>query len=90
MKVCTQLIAKGIHVFVDKPLGLDFEGAQKVVELAREKGVVFQVGFNRRFAPANVRVKKDVDAGEEPGLVIMQKNRRKWLQDPRDVIFDGT
>jgi predicted dehydrogenase len=50
-QVCAAAEA-GKHVFVEKPLALDLEGAQTAVEACRRAGVVLAVGFNRRFHPS--------------------------------------
>jgi predicted dehydrogenase/threonine dehydrogenase-like Zn-dependent dehydrogenase len=41
----------GKHVFVEKPLALNVEDCQRVVEKASDKGLIVRVGFNRRFSP---------------------------------------
>ncbi len=41
----------GKHVFVEKPLCLTVDEGMRIETLARERGLVVQVGFNRRFAP---------------------------------------
>lgn len=38
-----------VHVFCEKPLGLDTDGCATAVAAAREAGVALQVGFQRRF-----------------------------------------
>ena len=54
------------HVFVEKPLCLTREElAQIDAALARSRGSV-QVGFNRRFAPASVELKKLLAAAPGP------------------------
>jgi predicted dehydrogenase len=44
--------AAGKHIFVEKPIALDRAGAQAAFDAARVAGVVFAVGFGRRFHPA--------------------------------------
>lgn len=41
----------GKHVFVEKPLSIDIESGQRIVELSKSSGLVVRVGFNRRFSP---------------------------------------
>lgn len=53
----------GKHVFCEKPAGLtlaELDGALADVETA---GVLFQVGFNRRYAEDFLAAKADIDAG---------------------------
>jgi predicted dehydrogenase len=40
------------HVFVEKPLTLDFASARRVAEAAQRAGIVLAVGLSRRFHPS--------------------------------------
>lgn len=42
--------ARGKHTFTEKPLGGDIDEARRAAAAAESAGIVFQVGFNRRFA----------------------------------------
>ena len=44
--------ARGKHVFVEKPFGLDADDARRAVESCERAGVTLAVGFNRRFLPS--------------------------------------
>lgn len=48
-KLCIQ---KGVHVLIEKPITLHFQEGQELVQLAKEKQVVLQVGHLERFNPA--------------------------------------
>jgi predicted dehydrogenase len=52
----------GKHVFVDKPLTLTTDEADRAIEAARKAGVVLQVGHNRRRQPANRRIKELIES----------------------------
>lgn len=43
--------ARGKHVFCEKPLALDLASIDRALHAIDTAGVVFQVGFNRRFDP---------------------------------------
>lgn len=60
-----QALAAGLHVFCEKPLGLDLAECERVagLALARPKQVV-TIGFVRRFDPACVEARRRIDAGE--------------------------
>jgi predicted dehydrogenase len=45
-------IERGVHVLMEKPIALTVEEAEALVELARSKGCVLQVGHLERFNPA--------------------------------------
>ena len=52
----------GKHVFVEKPMAVTLADADRAIAAARDAGVVLQVGFNRRFAPAFAATRAAVDA----------------------------
>lgn len=82
--IVRKLLESNIHVFVDKPITYDYESSKALVELASEKGLILTVGFNRRYAPVNKKLKEVAD----PNVVIVQKNRKQLPDDPRTFIFD--
>lgn len=47
-----QLLKKGAHVFVEKPIALSVADANKMIALADKKNKVLQVGHVERFNPA--------------------------------------
>lgn len=49
--VATDAARASVHVFVEKPLAPDLEAADRIVEAARQHGVVLQVGHVERFNP---------------------------------------
>ena len=53
----------GKHTYVEKPLAVDFEGAQAIVEAARRSGKVVQVGQDLRFVPMFETIKGLVEQG---------------------------
>ncbi|PLT36008.1 Gfo/Idh/MocA family protein [Bacillus sp. V5-8f] len=66
-----KLLKNGIHVYIDKPLSLNYEESERLVSLAKEKGKIAMVGFNRRFIP---RVRELKESGKA-SLILIQKNR---------------
>src|SRR5690625_1078900 len=50
-----QAAGAGLHVFTEKPIAGSVADARAAVEAADEAGIVFQVGFNRRFAESWAR-----------------------------------
>lgn len=53
--------AAGKHVFCEKPMAVTLADADRAVAAARDAGVVLQVGFNRRFAPAFAATRAAID-----------------------------
>ena len=80
-------IRAGKHVFCEKPLATSLDDAQLILEAASQSGGVFQVGFNRRFAPVYVRLKQLL-ADAVPHSAHVKMNRGEllnpaWVGDPR-------
>jgi predicted dehydrogenase/threonine dehydrogenase-like Zn-dependent dehydrogenase len=79
----------GKHVFVEKPLCLNSEELDEVMEAWRAApgAPIVMVGFNRRFAPAAVALEKMMGAG--PCLVHCRVNAgaipsTSWVQEPEE------
>ncbi len=83
-QIVEELLSNNIHVYVDKPVTYDFKSTEKLVELARKKNLTLMAGFNRRYAPAYLKLKELKD----PNMIIMQKNRQSLPGDIRTFIFD--
>jgi predicted dehydrogenase len=56
--------AAGKHIHVEKPLTLDRASAEQVVAAAKKAGIVLAVGFNRRFHPSVVEIRKRLNSGQ--------------------------
>lgn len=54
----------GKHVFVEKPFTLTRASAEEAIEACRKAAVTLHVGFNRRYAPSYVEMKRRITAGE--------------------------
>lgn len=55
--------AKGIHIFIEKPIALDTQKAAMMVAAIRKAGVVSQVGYHMRFGGAVQELQKMVSSG---------------------------
>jgi myo-inositol 2-dehydrogenase / D-chiro-inositol 1-dehydrogenase len=80
-------IRAGKHVFCEKPLATTVADARLILEAALQSERVFQVGFNRRFAPA-YRLLKERLARTPPHSAHVKMNRGElldpgWVGDPR-------
>jgi predicted dehydrogenase len=53
-EVAKDVLSKGIHLLIEKPITYEIEPADIMVTIAREKDLVFQVGLVERFNPAVV------------------------------------
>lgn len=82
--VCKELLEHGIHVYVDKPVSYHIKEVRELYQLAKDKDLIFRVGFNRREAPMVKALKKL----EKPSNIIYQKNRVNLPAEPREYIYD--
>lgn len=83
-EIVEALLQNNIHVFVDKPITMYYQQSKHLVELAAQKGLLFVVGFNRRFAPVYRKLKEV----PEPSMIIMQKNRTALPDELRSFVVD--
>ncbi len=61
---------KGIHIFIEKPIALDMETANRMVEAVERGKVKSQVGFMFRFGTAVQTVKNLLNLYGPPGLFM--------------------
>ncbi|MBG9732747.1 Gfo/Idh/MocA family protein [Paenibacillus alvei] len=83
--ILRQLIAAGIHVFVDKPIAYSLHESEEMVSLAQQHKVKLMVGFNRRFMPMYKNAKETIPTIE---TAFMQKNRIGPVSPVRQTVFD--
>lgn len=56
-------LASDVHVYLEKPMVTDVGDAVELVELADDRNLVVQVGYQRHFHPGFSEVKRLVDSG---------------------------
>jgi len=49
--VVKDLLFAGKHIITEKPVCLTSEGGREIVQIARDRGLVYQVGYMKRFDP---------------------------------------
>ncbi len=86
--VC-QALSAGKHVFVEKPLAMNFDELEEVREAVENNPTkCLMVGFNRRFSPHIIALKKWLRAAPSNMAVNITVNAGAipadhWTQDPR-------
>ena len=62
---------RGIHVFVEKPIGLDMKRAESMADAVKKAKIKTLVGFLNRFGGAIEKLKSEMDSGRagKPGLM---------------------
>ena len=82
-------LARDLDVFVEKPLALDDEELDAVLEASARSSGRLTVGFNRRFSP-HARAAREFFADRRAPLSILYRvnagrvPRSDWTQDPRE------
>ncbi|MGD0440848.1 MAG: Gfo/Idh/MocA family oxidoreductase [Acidimicrobiales bacterium] len=79
----------GKHIFCEKPMALTLQECDSMAGAADKAGVVFQVGFVRRFQPEFVEAKRRIEAGDIGTPMVVKSLTRgpglppPWAQDLR-------
>ena len=71
----------GAHLFIEKPLGADLEGADELARLVEERGLVALVGFQMRFHPAFRRLRELVEDEALGPLLAVRARYGEYLPD---------
>ena len=58
-QVSKDFLSAGVHVLVEKPITVTVDEADELIALAKEKGLILQVGHLERFNPAVLGLDKD-------------------------------
>ena len=84
--VARELIAAGLHVLIEKPIGADSAAVRDLVAMAEGKGTIIQVGHIERFSPAVAELRRRVTSPRRISAV----RRTPWTGrcDDVDVILD--
>ena len=82
-------LAAGKHVFVEKPLALDIPQLDLVTEAFVRENQALMVGFNRRYAPLAVALRKSFALRSQPMSVTYKANvgyrpSQHWLHHPKE------
>lgn len=86
--VCKALAA-GKHVFVEKPLAIDADGLEQVIDkVGKHPQQRLMVGFNRRFSPHIIKIKELLGGRAAPLTMTMTVNAgfippEHWTHDPQ-------
>lgn len=86
-RLAAEALRAGKAVFVEKPLALDENSLDEVLDAAMEGGPLM-VGFNRRFAPATAFVRERIERTAGARVVQIRVNAGfvppdSWVHDPK-------
>jgi myo-inositol 2-dehydrogenase/D-chiro-inositol 1-dehydrogenase len=75
-------LERGIHVFSEKPMATDLKQAKQILDAVERTGLIYQIGFNRRFAPVYKFVRDCISQGFKPFSANVKMNRGELLNPP--------
>jgi predicted dehydrogenase len=79
-----QALEAGKHVFVEKPMALEAEEAEELVELAEERDLVLMPGHLLLYHPGVRKLKELVDSGALGRVLVVYGNRQNLGQIRKD------
>jgi UDP-N-acetylglucosamine 3-dehydrogenase len=85
------VMERGIHCLVEKPIASTPEEGDKLIELAKKHDVIFTVGHIERYNPMIQKLKKLVqneDIGEITSIVVKRVGGFPDIEPKTDVIID--
>jgi predicted dehydrogenase/threonine dehydrogenase-like Zn-dependent dehydrogenase len=85
-RLVVEALNAGKNIFVEKPLALKQEELDLVIDAYKNSGKTITVGFNRRFAPLAVQMKKALGNADSPMNIIATMNAgfipaKAWVHD---------
>ncbi|MFW0778057.1 MAG: Gfo/Idh/MocA family oxidoreductase [Rickettsiales bacterium] len=76
--IATQALEAGKHVFVEKPIALKLEDADKLAMLAQQKGRILMVGHLLQYHPAFEQLVREVRDGRIGDVRFIGSNRMSF------------
>ncbi len=81
-----EALKAGKNVFVEKPLAMNDEELESIREYYEAHGGNLMVGFNRRFSPAAIELKKEFQGSGSPLTMVYRVNagfipKEHWTQN---------
>lgn len=79
----------GKHVFLEKPMALNLDQCDKIIQVVEENQVLLQLGFMRRFDPEFVAAAERIEGGEIGVPMMIKTNTHgpglppAWARDLR-------
>jgi myo-inositol 2-dehydrogenase/D-chiro-inositol 1-dehydrogenase len=87
-EVVLATLQRHVHVFSEKPMATTLSEARQILQASRTSRACYQIGHNRRFAPAYTFAKQHILAGFVPTSANIKMNRGEltnppWVSDRR-------
>lgn len=77
----------GKHIYVEKPMAMNYEDVKEIVKTIHETRVLMTVGTNRRYSPISALAKEVIKRKSKPVIINYRLNTVKlplghWVDDP--------
>ncbi len=84
MEIALAAANAGKHVYCEKPMAMDSDQARRMVDIAKEKGIINMLGFNYRRIPAIALAHKMVSEEKLLGRIyhVRAVYLQDWIMDP--------
>lgn len=90
-EVATEVMSRGIHCLLEKPIASDVAEAEKLITLAKKQKVVFTVGHIEHYNPLIRKLKAMVDEGrigKVTSVICKRVGGFPAIEPKTDVIID--
>lgn len=77
-----EALSAGAHVFSEKPMATSLDEARSILEAVESSGLIYQIGFNRRFAPVYKFAREQIEKGFTPLSANVKMNRGELKNPP--------
>lgn len=81
----------GLHILLEKPLGVTMDGVDRLIDTVRAKGLVVRVGYVRRASDETIRFRQQIVDGRigKPRLCVVNAAQQfaKYRPDYRQTYF---
>ncbi|MGD8780820.1 MAG: Gfo/Idh/MocA family oxidoreductase [Ignavibacteria bacterium] len=81
-------LSSGLHVFVEKPLDTCTDGSFEMINIAKEKDLLLQVDFHKRYDPYHIEIKKLVNKNKFGDFLYGYCYMEDQIVVPRDWFYD--
>lgn len=92
-EIAKYMLERRVPCLVEKPMTLNYQQAQNLVNIATENETVFSVGQIFRYHPLTNRIKRELDRilDQEQGKILVIRANRIGMRNPRtdcNVLWD--
>lgn len=78
---------KGLNIHMDKPGGIDGDEFDKLIDIVKDKQLVFHTGYMYRYNPEIIKLKEDIKSGKLGTIYAVEAQmnclhgapKRRWL-----------